>query len=126
VTDPFYHTIILRTLGTGAVILLLCLVLGFVTFSSYRSQHQMAEQMVALAEQLKALADQQRAAPSTPASPADPKPLEITGKVFLGSADKPSPATELLICRVSDGEVARRVTTIDDGTTVLVVHGTVL
>jgi len=31
VTDPFYHTIILRTLGTGAVILLLCLVLGYAT-----------------------------------------------------------------------------------------------
>ena len=30
-TDPFYHTIILRTLGTGAVILLLCLVLGYAT-----------------------------------------------------------------------------------------------
>jgi putative spermidine/putrescine transport system permease protein len=30
-TDPFYHTIILRTLSTGAVILLLCLVLGYAT-----------------------------------------------------------------------------------------------
>lgn len=30
-SDPFYHTIILRTLGTGAVILLLCLVLGYAT-----------------------------------------------------------------------------------------------
>jgi putative spermidine/putrescine transport system permease protein len=30
-TDPFYHTIILRTLGTGAVVLLLCLVLGYAT-----------------------------------------------------------------------------------------------
>jgi putative spermidine/putrescine transport system permease protein len=30
-TDPFYHTIILRTLSTGAVILLLCLVLGYTT-----------------------------------------------------------------------------------------------
>jgi putative spermidine/putrescine transport system permease protein len=30
-TDPFYHTIIVRTLGTGAVILLLCLVLGYAT-----------------------------------------------------------------------------------------------
>jgi putative spermidine/putrescine transport system permease protein len=30
-TDPFYHTIILRTLGTGAVILVLCLVLGYAT-----------------------------------------------------------------------------------------------
>ena len=30
-TDPFYHTIILRTLSTGAVILFLCLVLGYAT-----------------------------------------------------------------------------------------------
>jgi putative spermidine/putrescine transport system permease protein len=30
-TDPFYHTIILRTLSTGAVILALCLVLGYAT-----------------------------------------------------------------------------------------------
>lgn len=30
-TDSFYHTIILRTLSTGAVILLLCLVLGYAT-----------------------------------------------------------------------------------------------
>ena len=30
-TDPFYHTIILRTLSTGATILLLCLVLGYAT-----------------------------------------------------------------------------------------------
>jgi len=30
-TDPFYHTIILRTLSTSAVILLLCLVLGYAT-----------------------------------------------------------------------------------------------
>lgn len=30
-TDPFYHTIILRTLSTGGVILLLCLVLGYAT-----------------------------------------------------------------------------------------------
>lgn len=30
-TDPFYHTIILRTLGTGAAILALCLVLGYAT-----------------------------------------------------------------------------------------------
>lgn len=30
-TDPFYRTIILRTLSTGAVILALCLVLGYAT-----------------------------------------------------------------------------------------------
>lgn len=30
-TDPFYHTIILRTLSTGGVILLLCLILGYPT-----------------------------------------------------------------------------------------------
>ena len=30
-TDPFYHTIILRTLRTGAVIVLLCLILGYAT-----------------------------------------------------------------------------------------------
>ena len=30
-TDPFYHTIILRTLSTGAVILFLCLILGYAT-----------------------------------------------------------------------------------------------
>lgn len=30
-TDPFYHTIILRTLWAGGVILLMCLVLGYAT-----------------------------------------------------------------------------------------------
>src|SRR6266404_398554 len=80
----------------SAVILLLsilCLALGATVFTSWRSQRQMAEQMSALAEQLKLLAEQQRsAAPTLP--PAEAKPLEITGQVYVGSPDKPSANTE--------------------------------
>jgi type II secretory pathway pseudopilin PulG len=101
-----------------AVILLLtvvCLVLALAVFSSWRSQRQTAEQMVMLAEQLKAIAEQQRTASTTGASP-EPKPLEITGNVFVGTPDKPAANTEVMICRVSDGEVIRRLTTASDGT----------
>src|SRR5262245_23931133 len=98
-----------------AVILLLsllCLAFGATVFSTWRSQRQTAEQMAALAEQLKLLAEQQRAA-AAPTPSTEPKPLEITGQVFIGSPDKPSACTEVMICRVSDGEVVRRVTTKD-------------
>src|SRR5262245_60969693 len=101
-----------------AVILLLsllCVALGATVFSTWRSQRQTADQMAALAEQLKLLAEQQRAAASTPAITADAKPLEITGAVFLGSRDKPSANTAIMVCRVSDGEIIRRITTLGDG-----------
>jgi type II secretory pathway pseudopilin PulG len=103
---------------TAVIVLLslLCLALGATVFTSWRSQRQTADQMTALAEQLKALAEQQRSVASTPPSAAEPKPLEITGQVYVGSPDKPSPNTEVMICRVGDGEVVRRVTTGDDGT----------
>src|SRR5439155_19755999 len=102
----------------AALILLLailCLALGLATFSSYRSQRQMDEQMAALAEQLQALADSQRTSPSAAPIAAEPKPLEITGKVFIGSPDKPAADTEVMICRVSDGEIVRLAMTADDG-----------
>jgi hypothetical protein len=94
----------------------LCLALGVAAISSWQTQRQMANQMAALAEQLKALAEQQKALPTVaPSSPAEPKPLEITGRVFLGPADKPSANTEVMICRVSDGEIVRRTMTSDRG-----------
>src|SRR5437773_2776108 len=76
---------------TATIVLLamLCLALGFTTFGSWRSQRQMADQMVALAEQLKTLAEQQRVVASTPPA-AEPKPLEITGRAILGPPDKPA------------------------------------
>jgi hypothetical protein len=97
-----------------AVILLLsllCVALGATVFSTWRSQRQTAEQMAALAEQLKLFAEQN----AVPISAAEAKPLEITGVVFLGSPDKPSSNTEIIVCRVSDGEIIRRVTTLGDG-----------
>jgi hypothetical protein len=106
-------TLMFRT----AVILLLaglCLALGFATFSSVRSQRQMAEQMATLAEQLKALAEQQRTVVPT-TQPADPKPLEITGKAYIGSPDKPAAYHEIKICKAIDGEIIRRLPTAADG-----------
>jgi type II secretory pathway pseudopilin PulG len=107
-------TLMFRT-AIIALLTILCLALGFTAFSSYRSQHQMAEQMALLAEQLKAIAGQQRTAPIVPPTPAEPKPLEITGQVYNGSPNKPSANTDVMICRVSDGEIVRRVRTRGDG-----------
>lgn len=101
-------TLMFRT-ATIILLTLLCLALGFSTFSSWQSQRQMAQQMTNLAEELKALASQEKVPPS-PAPPAESKPLEITGKVFVGSPDKPAANAEVMICRVSDGEIVRRIT----------------
>jgi hypothetical protein len=97
-----------------ALLSLLCFALGLATFSGYRSQRRMAEQMTALAEQLKVLADQQKKGVAIP-PPTETKPLEITGHVFVASPDKPSINTEVMICRVSDGEIVRRVETNENG-----------
>ena len=103
---------------TAIVVLLtlLCCALGLVAYGGYRSQRQMAEQMAALAAELKALADQQKEVVATPPPAAEPKPLEITGKVFVGSPDQPLANTEAMICRVNDGEIVRRISTKADGT----------
>jgi hypothetical protein len=61
--------------------------------------------MRALAEQLKAIAQNQVAVPAVPAPPG------IFGKVYLSSPDKPAANTEVMICRVGDGEIVRRVAT---------------
>jgi hypothetical protein len=74
----------------------------------------MAEQMGALAEQLRAVAESQRAAP-TPVVVPETKPLEIAGKVYLGSPEKPAANTEVMICRVGDGEIVRRISTDQSG-----------
>src|SRR4029078_4359633 len=95
--------LLLRT-PVSLLLALLCLALGATVFTSWRSQRQTADQMAALAEQLKLLAEQNVFAP-TPTFAPEPKPLEITGTVFLGSADKPSSNTEIMVCRVSDGEI---------------------
>jgi len=102
-------TVMFRAAVIG-LLAVVCIALGVTMVGSWRAQTRMAEQMSALAEELKALAQQQAAAgaPTTP--------LEIKGKAYLGSPDKPAANTEMLICRVDDGEVVRRVATRGDGT----------
>jgi type II secretory pathway pseudopilin PulG len=92
---------------------ILCLALAATVFTSWQSQRQTAEQMAALAEQLRLLAEQQRTAIVPQSDEA--KPLEITGQVYVRSVDKPSPNTEIMICRVSDGEIVRRTATNSEG-----------
>jgi hypothetical protein len=62
--------------------------------------------MAALAEQLKLLAEQQRAAPM-PTPSVEPKPLEITGKVFIGSPDKPAANASLTLIDLKDASRIR-------------------
>jgi hypothetical protein len=102
----------------GALIALLAVLsigLAMTVLVSWQTQSGMAEQMRALAEQLKELAERQKEARSAPPAPAEPKPLEIQGKVYHGSPDKPAAGTEVMICRAADGEIVRRVSTNDGG-----------
>jgi hypothetical protein len=102
---------------TAVIVLLvvLCLALGAAAFSSWQTQRQMADQMVVLAEQLKTLAEHQKTTLLTPTPPADSQPLEIKGTVFVGAIDHPLAGTEVLICRVNDGEIVRRTATSGSG-----------
>ena len=71
--------------------------------------------MNALTEQLKALADLQRATATIPATAADPKPLEITGKAYIGSPDKPAAKARITILDAKDASHVRSVETDDEG-----------
>jgi hypothetical protein len=103
-----FRTAVIALLG------MFCLALAFSTYSSWRSQRQMADQMTALAERLQALSDQQKAVAIVPA-PAEPKPLEITGHAFIGAPDKPAANINLTIIDVKDGSHVRRIATDSDG-----------
>lgn len=101
-------TVMLRVAAV-VVIVLLCVGLAITTVGSWQAQSRMADQMHALGEQLKLIAE------SRPAGPAPPTPLEISGKVYIDSANQVVPGTEVTICRAADGEVVRRATTDDRG-----------
>lgn len=94
---------------TAIIVLLtlLCCALGLVAYGGYRSQRQMAEQMAALAAELKAMADQQKAVVATPPPAAEPKPLEITGRVYIGSPDKPAANASLALIDLKDASGVR-------------------
>jgi hypothetical protein len=88
-----------------SLIVVLCLALAITTLGSWQSQSRMADQMNALSQQLKALAERPEPAPAVT------KPAELKGKLFVNSADRPAAGAEVLIARVDDGEIVRRVTT---------------
>ena len=88
-----------------SLIVILCVVLAITTIGSWQSQSRMADQMNALSQQLKALAE--RPEPT----PAVNKPAELKGKLFINSPDQPAKGAEVIIARVDDGEIVRRVTT---------------
>jgi hypothetical protein len=83
----------------------MCLALAVTTIGGWQAQSRMALQMDLLSKQLKALAE--RPPPLAPAA----QPLEVAGKVYAGSPDRPAAGVEVSICRVDDGEIVRRVTT---------------
>jgi len=98
----------------GAVIALLsilCLGLTITAVASWQSQARMALQMTDLTAQLKALAEK----PPTVPVPAQPKPLELTGKLCNGSPDTPAAGVEVTIINVKDGSILRRVTSDEQG-----------
>jgi hypothetical protein len=102
----------------GALIVLLSALaigLAVTTVLSWRAQSRMAEQVNALTEQLKALAESQKAAPLPAPVPPSPKPLEIIGRVYVGSPDKPATHTRITILDVKDGSRVRTVATDADG-----------
>jgi hypothetical protein len=94
---------------TAVLVLLVGLSLGLTVtaIGTWQTQSCLAEQVTALTEQLKLLAENQRAAAPPPA--AEPKPLEIVGRVFARSPDQPVAGKEVLIVSVKDGNIIRRV-----------------
>jgi len=94
---------------TAVLVLLVGLSLGLTVAAvgTWRSQSRLTEQVTALTEQLKLLAENQRAA--VPPAPAEPKPLEIVGRVYAGSPEQPVAGKELVIVSVKDGNIIRRV-----------------
>jgi hypothetical protein len=108
--------------ATIGLLVILCLALAATTIGSWRSQARMAEQMDALTLQLRALADAQQAAAEQAAAQraaaapaAEPQPLEITGKAFVGSPDKPAQHIQLTVIDVKDGSTVRKIATDSDG-----------
>lgn len=87
-----------------ALIVVLCLALAVTTIGGWQAQSRMAVQMNVLSEQLKALAER------SPQPPVE-QPLEVAGKVYVGTPDQPATEAEVIISRVDDGEIVRRVMT---------------
>ncbi|MCI0361376.1 MAG: permease prefix domain 1-containing protein [Planctomycetaceae bacterium] len=99
----------------GAIALLLVVLavsLAAVTVRSWQAESRMAEQIGALTAQLKELADR----PTAPLAAAAPSgPIEIKGRMFVGSPDRPAAGVPLSVINVSDGKLVRKVVSDSQG-----------